>query len=138
MDFQLDIWDIFHDGSIVEVRGELPDIALRIEIQYLIEKLPGDGDSIWIHLKNCTRIRFTVWESEGEIQLGDINVDDDFEILNSKIDDDSIHIFSPNGQLELTYESSTLELDSGQAISWQTLSQVSQDYWTSFSSHPQN
>ncbi|MEM8717540.1 MAG: hypothetical protein AAGE92_17505, partial [Cyanobacteria bacterium P01_G01_bin.4] len=118
MDFQSDLWNSFHDGSIVEVRGELPNISLRVEIQYLREKLPGAGDSIWIHLKNCTLIRLTAWESERETQLGDINAEHDFEILNAKTVDDSIHIFSPNGQLELTYTGSNLELDSGHVISW--------------------
>ena len=34
----IDIIGIFHDGSVVEINGSLPNISIRIEIEYLRKK----------------------------------------------------------------------------------------------------
>ncbi len=42
----IDVWNCFSDGSITQVEGELPNIKLTIEIEYLRHIFSKDGDSI--------------------------------------------------------------------------------------------
>jgi hypothetical protein len=58
------IWKVFHDGSIVEIQGAFPNIALRIEIEYLRNMFPSKGHSFWANVTGCQSMEFYNWKSE--------------------------------------------------------------------------
>ncbi len=60
----VDILGVFHDGSIVEVIGALPKISFRIEIEYLRNMFPSEGDSFFANVSGCESIEFYNWEEE--------------------------------------------------------------------------
>ena len=100
----IDILGVFHDGSIVEIIGTLPNISFRIEIEYLRNMFPSKGDSFLAHLTGCESIEFYNWENETRSNvLAEIELEEP-EILSIKQKGDSAHIICSTGEINVLYK----------------------------------
>ncbi|MCU7805486.1 MAG: hypothetical protein KZQ96_20035 [Candidatus Thiodiazotropha sp. (ex Lucinoma borealis)] len=129
MDEIIEVWNIFHDGSIVEAKGSLPNLSLRIEIQYLRDMFPGNGDSFWAHINGCTHIEYLNWEEDQKEKTLKAIIEQEPEILDVSQIDNMVHIVCVNGELDLVYEGISFEIDSGSPVSIEELDKGCNAYW---------
>jgi hypothetical protein len=129
MDKIIEVWNIFHDGIIVEAKGVMPNLSLRIEIQYLRDRFPGVGDSFWAHIQGCTHIEYLNWENDQKQRLLKTIVEQEPEILEVSQIDNMAHIVCANGELDLVYEAISFEIDSGAPVSIEALDKGCNAYW---------
>ena len=130
----VDILGVFHDGSIVEVRGELPSISFRIEIEYLRNMFPSEGDSFIAHVKGCESITFLNWENEQRTSSFKEIESEEPEILSIEQNGEIAHIICSTGELDILYNELSFELDTGLSVSFQDLSDASNKYWDDWES----
>ena len=121
------LWNVFHDGSICHVKGEVPGpLELTIEFEYLRELFLPEGEAFIIHLEHCVLFRFDSYDSE-------MNNDIDMEILSCRVDTDVLKVFCVEGILNIEYRTAYVTLDSGSPITLQQLESTAQAYWDDFS-----
>src|SRR5262249_402687 len=125
----VEILDVFHDGSIVEIRGTLPTIMLSIEIPYLRNMFPGEGNSFWVKIFGCESIEFYNWE-EGT-RTKDLNSiqSEEPEILSVEQKGDIEQITCTKGEVEILYREMDFQLDSGDGVSFKELADGCSRYW---------
>ena len=133
MDEKIEVWGIFHDGYIMGAKGELPNLSLRVEIEYLRNMFSGDGDSFWIHLKGCTHFEYINWENnkKRETKIDEI-IKLEPEILYVSQIDKMTHIDCAFGELELIYDWISFEIDTGETVSIEELGKACDTYWNEF------
>ena len=130
----VDILGVFHDGSIVEINGELPIISFRIEIEYLRNMFPSKGDSFLAHLTECESIEFYNWENETRTKnLKEIQAQEP-EILNIEQNGEIAHIICSTGELDILYKDIEFNLDSGESITYKELADACNKYWDDWQS----
>lgn len=130
----VDILGIFHDGSIVEILGALPKISFRIEIEYLRNMFPSEGDSFLAHLSECESIEFYNWENETRTKdLAEIQKEEP-EILSIEQQDDIAHIICSTGELDVLYKNIVFQLDTGEPVTYQELAEACNKYWDDWES----
>ena len=130
----IDILGVFHDGSIVEIIGTLPNISFRIEIEYLRNMFPSKGDSFLAHLTGCESIEFYNWENETRSNvLAEIELEEP-EILSIKQKGDSAHIICSTGEINVLYKNIEFHLDSGELVTFKELTGASDGYWDDWES----
>ena len=57
------VWEIFHDGSIIQAIGSLPgEVALTVEISYLRNMFPGQGECFKLLLSGCTKLEYEEYD----------------------------------------------------------------------------
>ena len=129
----IDILGVFHDGSIVEIMGSLPELTFRVEIEYLRNMFPSDGDSFLLQFSGCKHIEFLDWETE--IRTKDLKEiqDKDLEILSVEQREDIAHIICSTGELDILYKDVGFKIDSGEEISDQELMDAGTKYWDDWS-----
>ena len=130
----VDILGVFHDGSIVEVRGELPSISFRIEIEYLRNMFPSEGDSFIAHVEGCESITFLNWENEQRTSSFKEIESEEPEILSIEQNGEIAHIICSTGELDILYNELRFELDTGPPVSFQDLSDACNKYWDDWES----
>jgi len=130
----VDILGVFHDGSIVEILGELPQISLRIEIEYLRNMFPSKGDSFLAHVLGCEFIEFYNWENEARTRdLIGIQKEEP-EILSIEQQGDIAHIICSTGELDVLYKNIEFQLDTGVPVTYQELADACNKYWDDWES----
>lgn len=129
MEEKIEVWNIFHDGSIVEAKGFLPSISLRIEIPYLRTMFPGQGTSFWAHLSGCTHFTYSAWDRVTPLENPSAIARQEPEILDVAQMGNMAHIVCVDGDLELVYESIRFEIDSGAEITIDELDRECRGYW---------
>jgi hypothetical protein len=130
MNPRADIWNILHDGEIAGIkRDSHQKLQLRINIPYLRNMFPGDGEDILLNLENCTLFQMEIWDEEITTSDHKKIVATETEILSTESDDVPVKIFSTNGTLLLDFESFTISLDSGEQITFEELGDTCDLYW---------
>jgi hypothetical protein len=130
----IDILGVFHDGSIVEIRGVLPKISLRIEIEYLRNMFSSKGDSFLAHLTECESIEFLNWENENRTtNLKEIATEEP-EILSIEQNGDIAHVICSTGELDILYKEIKFQLDSGEPVTYKELADACNKYWDDWES----
>jgi len=130
----VDILGIFHDGSIVEILGALPKISFRIEIEYLRNMFPSEGNSFLVNLSGCEFIEFYNWENETRTnELTKIQKEEP-EILSIEQQGDIAHIICSTGELNVLYKDIEFKLNSGKSVSFKELSDACNKYWDDWES----
>ena len=66
---ETEVWDIFHDGCIVETKDKLPNFSLMIEIPYLRNMFPDEGDSIWANIIGCNKFEYFTCEGKNHLSF---------------------------------------------------------------------
>ena len=125
----IEVWNIFHDGSIVEIKGSLPDVSIRIEISYLRNMFPGKGDSIWVHLIGCSTFEYLIWEEERKTSSLDEIQSFEPEILSVKEHGEMAHIICVEGELDLIYKRILFSLDTDTSVTIAELDKACNKYW---------
>ena len=137
------IWNLLHDGLIVNIEGEIPgDIILTVEIKYLRKMFSDDGENIIVKLYGCDFFQYR--KDVGEIiikGLDSIN-ENQVEILSGDLKDGEFTIFcqhmmyerekSGSGQLKLRYKDFSIFLDNGKQVLLDELDQKAEQYWDNF------
>lgn len=129
MEEEIEVWNIFHDGSIVEVKGDLPDISLRIEIPYLRNMFPGEGDSFWAHIKGCYHLKYLNWDDDKREASPNKIFEQEPEILSVKQIEGVAHITCVSGELDMAYETISFSIDTGVAVTIDELDKQCNSYW---------
>ena len=94
----------FHDGSIAYARqDEGGTLTLKINIQYLAQRIAADMRSFYLTLIGATLIRFEPWvgENEPEIALSPEDaLNQSCEVLSAEVADDAVPLVlnQPNSQ----------------------------------------
>lgn len=130
----IDILGVFHDGTIVEVRGALPELSLRIEIEYLRRMFSLDGDSFLLQMQGCESIEYWDWDTDTRIRDFSKIASAEPEVLRVEQRGESAHILCANGELEITYKELQVQLDTGEPVSFEALGVACNKYWNDLSS----
>ncbi len=124
-----EIWNIFHDGEIVEItKSDNSNLNLKIQIEYLRKIISDDGDSFVIKLKKCNLFELN-YENRKLITNLDTIQEIKPIILKSKYIDNRFLIKSTAGEIKLSYESAQIYLDNGKEITFENLANACGKYW---------
>ena len=128
MEPRLQIWNVLHDGEITAVAGEGSDtLTMFVSIPYLRRKLEPLGDSFVLTLKGLKHLEFrdfdgTITSLREELEIGTP------EILSTESEAMPVKIQTTLGQLILDFESIRIALDTGQAIEYEAIEKVCDEY----------
>ena len=134
------IWNILHDGVLVDIIGTVPGyLTIRVEIEYLANKLNGQEDSIFVILKNCTLFEYERQWTKDEAQLyknlSDLEgISPSLMVLSCDEMDDHLLIYDICGSLKIRYDTAELTLKNGDPLTFQELNNASKEYWDNFGS----
>jgi len=65
-----DIWNVLHDGSILEVSGTVPgDVQMAVWIEYLRNRFPDPGERIIVTLHGCSALSYKPFEEDETITV---------------------------------------------------------------------
>ena len=124
------IWNVFHDGSIDRVVGEVPGtVTLHVDIEYLRKRFSEPGDCFVVTLPNCTKFSFQPYDDEASITNLSVISDRYLEILSAEMAQGVCRVFAREGALEVESSNGSIRLDAGRAISLQELLDAATKYW---------
>jgi hypothetical protein len=64
----VEIWNILHDGTIVQISGSIPgEVEMAIEIEYLRQRFSDPGQSILLLLHNCTAVGYQAGDDDAVV-----------------------------------------------------------------------
>jgi hypothetical protein len=129
-DPRFDIWNVLHDGDITIVHREAPDaVIMFVCIPYVRRRIEPLGDSFRLRLGGFRSIHFAN-------DIGDTSSELDYvvgyEILDILSETMPAKIQLAEGTLTLDFDTLDISLDSGQAIEYEQIRRVAQDYWDEF------
>jgi len=129
MDERIRIWNLLHDGEITAVAGQgTGTLVMFVSIPYLRRRMPPTGDSFSLTLTGVSLAEFR--NSDGSTQsLAEAIEDVRAEILSTKSEAMPIRIETTMGQMTLSYQALSLALDTGQAITFELIAKVCDEYW---------
>lgn len=125
----IDILGVFHDGSLVEIRGNLPEIVFRIELEYFRNMFSSKGNSFFANISGCKFIEFFNWETESRTQNFSEIEGEELEILSVEQQGEYANIICSTGTLIILYENIEFHLDTGELITYQELAEACNNYW---------
>ena len=102
---------------------------IRVHIPYLREMFPGKGEDILLQLNRCQSFSMKIWEEGLITSDAERIVGLQTAILSAETEKDQVHVFTPDGELTLEYESYALALDDGTRISHDELLAACMKYW---------
>lgn len=124
-----DIWNVFHDGTITALSGEVPgNVHIFIEIRYLRAMLPGNGTGFNMQLGGCTLCEFEEYNKAPSNDFSRIAALES-EILSARAVDHILEVTCTLGTLRVAYGEAELALESGEPISNEALSEACDRYW---------
>ncbi|MEN8304618.1 MAG: hypothetical protein ABFQ64_11190, partial [Campylobacterota bacterium] len=66
------IWNTLHDAYLVDIRGKVPGtVKIKVEIEYLANRLPGNADYIFLDLYECSYFQYELYETKNKTILYD-------------------------------------------------------------------
>lgn len=130
MDRRIQIWNILHDDEITAISGEGSDIlTMFVSIPYLRRRLDPLGDSFVLTLSGITRLEFHDFDGTRETLQEQLDIGLP-EILLTELDSMPASIATSLGQLTLDFQSISFALDTGQAVEYEAIEKVCEEYWT--------
>jgi hypothetical protein len=130
MDRRIQIWNILHDDEITAISGEGSDIlTMFVSIPYLRRRLAPLGDSFVLTLSGITRLEFHDFDGTRETLQEQLD-NGSPEILSTESDSMPASIATSLGQLTLDFQSISFALDTGQAVEYEAIEKVCEEYWT--------
>lgn len=125
-----DIWNVLHDGSIVEARSGVPGtVSFKVEIPYLCEVVAAGCTFLWVHLQGCTLVRFFSFESDKyETDLASIAALEP-EVLSAAEEGAGLRVACGDGELFLEYEDAHCVLEGDVPLDFDSIGAASQKYW---------
>ncbi|GGI11645.1 hypothetical protein [Gottfriedia solisilvae] len=132
---QKSVFNIFHDGTIIQFFESTKKISIEIEIEYLAELINQNFRSFICELINCEEINFKFWE-ENNNTVNDLEIlkKYELEILEAEEMDDKIVVkclsnINTGGNLYIKTESIKIYDKDKREISISKLAEVSHQYW---------
>ena len=130
MDRRIQIWNILHDDEITTISGEGSDmLTMFVSIPYLRRRLDPLGDSFVLTLSGITRLEFHDFDGTRETLQEQLDIGSP-EILSTESDSMPASIATSLGQLTLDFQSISFALDTGQAVEYEAIEKVCEEYWT--------
>jgi len=130
MDRRIQLWNILHDDEITAISGEGSDIlTMFVSIPYLRRRLDPLGDSFVLTLSGITRLEFHDFDGTRETLQEQLD-NGSPEILSTESDSMPASIATSLGQLTLDFQSISFALDTGQAVEYEAIEKVCEEYWT--------
>jgi hypothetical protein len=129
-DPRFDIWNVLHDGDITIVHREAPDaVIMFVCIPYVRRRIEPLGDSFRLRLGGFRSIHFAndIGDTSSELDYVE-----GYEILDILSETMPAKIQLAEGTLTLDFDTLDITLDSGQAIEYEQIRRVAQDYWDEF------
>ncbi len=138
-----DLFDIFHDGDIVEYSLLNKELHLDIEIPYLAERIDKNFKLFRVVLYGCQNIIFTTWPNEegmdGEI-ISDVKTifKPKLWILSASIEDGKIEVNCSQTSSDFNYcggnlcfnvESVKVSDENGKQYTIDELAEFCEEYW---------
>jgi hypothetical protein len=130
-DQRIEIWNIFHDGSITAVESEGSGIRIFVSIPYLRRRVQPIGDSFVVKLFGATLCEFRHFDGETTTLQEALEVGEP-EIFSTSSDGIPVVIDTTLGQLVLSFDQISFELDSGQAVAFEAIAKAAEGYWQEF------
>jgi hypothetical protein len=125
----VELWNMLHDGSITGMKGSLPEIALNVEIGYLRDMFPGQGEGFIVQLNSCTLFEYVLYE-EPDVLTDPVEIARlEPEMLFARVEADVIVIGCVEGYLRIRYEAFSIRLDTGMPITLEMLGNACKQYW---------
>ena len=138
-----DIFSVLHDGGIVSWAYDKCALTLKIECEYLAERIDKTFQSFTIKLDEVQKLEFGPWLAEGNLQHSNFNnIDEIFQgelILSSAtIEADYVKIYCnqryskfgySGGELLLNAKAITLFDHAGQPLSVDEILKIGKEYW---------
>ena len=132
------IWNILHDGALVDLQGSIPgELRIKIKIEYLANKLGGVFDNIFVTLNNCSLFEYERYWSKDEIQVYKSieeleGISPALMALSCDEENDYLLISDISGSIKTRYDSAQLTLEDGKPLSFEELDNTSREYWDNF------
>lgn len=141
-----DIFSIFHDGTIAGWKGDKSSLTLKIECQYLAEKIDPTFEDFFVELTDIGKLVLVVWmnsielEQEYFVELKDI-FQAELEILSAEIENDLIKVSCNQSDTTFDYFGGTLYIsckdikvfDQNRVeLTIDRLDQICKQYWDKF------
>ena len=131
MKSSLDLWNILHDGSVVETVGECPGtVSFKLEIAYLCNMLAKGRSFLWVHLRDCTLAQFTPFDSVEPVADFSGLTPPDLTILSATEHEGRLSVVCVGGELHLAYSDARLTLDGGAPLEYAALERACETYWS--------
>lgn len=144
----VDVFSIFHDGTIVSWTGDRNQLRLTMSCSYLAERFNSTYEFFFVELLNIDRLAFVPWMNPFELEqeyfneVGDI-FKANLDILAAENDGDWAKISCNQSDLAFDYCGGFLYIaggdirvfdQSGDEISIDRLAEVCRQYWDDFAS----
>jgi len=142
-----DIFSVLHDGGIVSWANNEDSLTLKVECEYLAERIDKTFQSFTIKLDEVQKLEFEPWFAEASLpQSNCTNIDEIFQgelILSSAtIEEESVRIYCDQryskygysgGELRLSAKAIALFDHAGQPLSVDVILQIGKEYWEEWS-----
>ena len=108
-----DIFSIFHDGGIIDYKGDLNKMTLTIQCNYLAELIKPDFENFYVDLINITKLEFDPWINQIDLPKREFNnyeefLKEDLEIISTEIKDSYVFISCYQHNTDLGYSGGNL------------------------------
>ena len=123
------VWNLLHDGTIAQIEGVLPNVNIRVEIEYLRHIFSNDGESIILEIRDCSLLQYKKFENSELITDFDSIIDLEPEILSSEEEKDKLRIICVEGVFEIEYGDISFKLDNGNIVTLDEIQVASDTYW---------
>ena len=138
-----DVFNIFHDGSIVEFSGDKNRLRLKIGCQYLAERIDKNFEFFHIELQKINKLKFDAWMHNVDLpSVCFIEMEQIFaaelEILSAEIKADFVEIACSQHDPEFDYCGGVLSLSceeicvfdqGGNIVTVERLGKICKEYW---------
>lgn len=126
-----DNWDVFHDGTIASIRGNVPgDVIIHIDIGYLREMFEGAGSGFDVHLSGCAKLEYLAYDEDPTSDFATIGSKEP-ELLDVSETEPDIVLICTGGLLVLNYAEVRVFAEAGEFISDEALKNAANNYWDS-------
>ncbi|WP_342543625.1 hypothetical protein MHH33_08960 [Paenisporosarcina sp. FSL H8-0542] len=134
-DTQIEIFNMFHDGTLIGILNKSGNIELKIEIPYLAEMINEKFNYFYCELVNCKGIMLETWSDEKE-DTSDINtiIEYELEILDAQASKEGILVGCRSekiigGNLHINSQNIKIYDESKKEISLDDLTRTFHWYW---------
>jgi len=141
------VFSIFHDGSIALISAT-PDLGLKVEIQYLAERIAPQFSGFMVVLHNPQSVAFSPWYRDTDqtnpdlseykaifdLELGVLQAEAKAGLIEVVCDAYPTDSSFSGGLLRFRAESATVSDESGRDYTVEELAELASGYWSDWAS----
>ena len=138
-----DIFNIFHDGDVIEYEKDENDLKLKVEIPYLTDRVRKGFSYFTVTLFNCTNIGLETWPDQkdrnpeifhdlkkifqAKLWILDAEIKNERIVVSCSQADSAFDYCG--GFLSFTAESANVKDEAGKDYTIEELGNLSESYW---------